>query len=104
MPTLYVKCRQCQKEFPTPIAVTEGGLHDVLITGHTHVCPECGHADQYFTQDYHVPSELVDQLKAPASPLNEDQAAAAATQTEVTASKLAGYSVVVSPEGRKPPA
>lgn len=104
MPTLYLKCRSCQKEFPTPIAVTEAGLHDVLITGMTHVCPHCAHADQYFTQDYHVPIELVDQLQAPAEPLSADHAAAVDTQTKATVSKLAGYSVVTTPEGRKPPA
>jgi len=104
MPTLFLKCAQCGKEFPTPIAVTEAGLRDVLITGMTHVCPHCAHADQYFTQDYHVPPGLVDRVAAPSTPLEEDPAAAADTRTEVIASKLAGYSVVTTPEGRKPPA
>ncbi|MCI4343217.1 MAG: CpXC domain-containing protein [Thermoplasmata archaeon] len=104
MPSLYLTCHQCHQEFVTPIAVTEAGLHDVLITGMVHLCPHCGHPDQYFTQDYHVPAALVDQLKPPDSPLSTDHAAAEHVSTEVAASKLAGYSVVTDPERRKPPA
>jgi hypothetical protein len=102
MPTLFLQCRECRREFLTPIAVTEAGLHDVLITGMTHICPHCGHSDSYNTQDYHVPSELVGQLNPPTAPLAADPAGATATRTEVTASKLAGFSVVSTPEGRKP--
>jgi DNA-directed RNA polymerase subunit RPC12/RpoP len=102
MPTLFLKCRHCGEEFPSPIAVTEAGLHDVMITGMTQACPHCGQADQYNTQDFHVPSELVDQVSPPTSPLKTDPAGVASAQTSAVAGKLAGYSVVTTPEGRKP--
>jgi hypothetical protein len=58
MPTLFLTCRKCGLEFPTPIAVAnEGTQATVMISGLEHVCPSCGAKDQFFTGDYHLPKQ-----------------------------------------------
>jgi hypothetical protein len=102
MPTLFLTCHHCEKEFPTPIAVTEAGLHDVLITGMVHLCPHCGKVDQYYTADYHVPTELVEQMPKDPTPMEPAPDAAEELRIQENANKLAGYAVVATPTGRKP--
>jgi hypothetical protein len=58
MPTLFLKCRSCAVEFPTPIALTSESIQaNILISGLEHACPACGARDQFFTADYFLPKE-----------------------------------------------
>jgi hypothetical protein len=68
MPTLFLKCRTCAVDFPTPIAVTDGSVHgQLMISGMEHVCPSCGARDKFFTADYFIPtSGLAVPVDAPA--------------------------------------
>jgi hypothetical protein len=102
MPTLFLSCKHCHAEFPTPIAVTEAGLGDVLITGLQHTCPHCGATESYYTQDYHVPTELLGQEGEEIHPPSPDEVDA--MRTEMTAEKLSGFGVVPDPEAHKPSA
>jgi DNA-directed RNA polymerase subunit RPC12/RpoP len=101
LPTLYLKCRKCAKEFPTPIGVTEAGLKGVIISGLIHRCPHCGHEDQYNTHDYHLPEGLPDPAAAETKPLAADPKLENQAKKDAASEKLAGYGVV-PPEERKP--
>jgi hypothetical protein len=97
MPTLYLKCRNCGKEFPTPIGVTEQGLHGVMISGMTHKCPHCGQEAQYFTQDYHVPAATADRPESASDVAVKADSNERRAENQVDMVKVAGYGV--GPEG-----
>jgi DNA-directed RNA polymerase subunit RPC12/RpoP len=101
LPTLYLTCRKCGKEFPTPIGVSGTGLTGVIISGMIHRCPHCGHDDQYNTQDYHIPEGLPDPAVEETKPLTPDSKGEVKAKKDAAAEKLVGYGVV-PPEERKP--
>ncbi|MGI0129061.1 MAG: hypothetical protein ACREDE_09585 [Thermoplasmata archaeon] len=55
MPTLFVRCKSCGTEFPTPIGEPEKGRSGAIITGLSLHCPHCRREDVYSTADFHLP-------------------------------------------------
>ncbi len=101
MPTLFVKCRSCGEEFPTPIGEAETGHSGLIISGLMLRCPKCGHDDRYSTADFHLPvgdagSPVEGKSTSEPNPTTDHEAVQEAAQE-----KLAGAGVV-PPEGRAP--
>jgi DNA-directed RNA polymerase subunit M/transcription elongation factor TFIIS len=100
VPTLFVKCRACGRDFPTPIGEPKADSKGVIISGLRLRCPKCGREEQYSTADFHT-------LTSPAAPGGRDVATDPDLKTEHEAKetgaqeKLAGYGIV-PPEGRSP--
>ena len=46
MPTLFVKCRACGQEIPTPVAEPTSGVAGVMISSMRVRCPKCGHDER----------------------------------------------------------
>jgi hypothetical protein len=89
MPTLFVKCRKCDGDFPTPIGEAKAGSGGVLISGLPLKCPKCGREDQYSTEDFHIPAAAAAEAEgnvAKESISNEHQA-----KKELEREKNAGY-------------
>lgn len=93
MPTLFLTCRSCGEEFPTPIGVTDPKLTGVIISGMSHRCPGCGADDKFSTQDYHVPKETVQEVQAEANRAIEDRAHEIEEKQRADTIRLAGYGV-----------
>ena len=93
MPTLLVRCQKCGEEFPTPIGVTGTTLSGVLISGLTHRCPHCGAEGQYFTQDYHVPTETAERPETRANVAVTAPSDEVRAENQVDMVKVAGYGV-----------
>ncbi len=101
VPTLFVKCRACDHEFPTRIGEPEGGPSGVIISGLKLRCPKCGHEDQYSTHDFRVPSTRKGPAPGGKSEAEPNPAAEHAAKQDEAQEKLEGFSVV-KPEGRSP--
>jgi hypothetical protein len=101
MPTLFVKCRACGQEFPTPIGESEPGHSGVIISGLSLRCPKCAAEDQYSTADFHVPVGSKSSPAEDGTPTEPDLASAHHAQQGAAQEKLAGAGVV-PPEGRSP--
>jgi|SRR5580658_10019130 DNA-directed RNA polymerase subunit RPC12/RpoP len=125
MPTLFLKCRTCGTEFPTPIALTNESFQgNVLISGLEHACPACGSRDQFFTADYFLPKsgmaisneapaptpvgvaatatgslpiETPAPLEAATATIGGDPTADEKTQLDTMAGRLAGYGIRAGP-------
>jgi hypothetical protein len=102
MPTLFLRCRSCDAEFPTPIAVTEEGLGGVMITGMLHRCPSCGEENDYSTHDYFIPTSASSANSADAT-VGGDNAANEETERNAEVDRLSGFGVERDPpSGRRP--
>jgi len=101
VPTLFVRCRTCNAEFPTPIGETSTGRSGVIISGLRLRCGSCGTEDQYSTSDFHIPTEMGGPAgttsRAEPVPASEHEAHVEAAQEQ-----LSGYGVV--PPKARPPA
>jgi hypothetical protein len=103
MPTLFLKCRSCGEEFPTPIALTDAGRQGmILITGMNHRCPKCGVEDQFSTADYFVPKKApeLDGKESPAT-IDGDEQADEKAELESEATRLAGLGVEGASQSKK---
>ena len=102
MPTLFLKCRKCGVEFPTPIGVTDAGLQgSIIISGLTHRCPNCGVEDQYYTTDYFVHKKEAEAAGAGSTAtISGDKEADEKTQRESQADRLAGFAVEGEPRSK----
>jgi ribosomal protein S27E len=101
VPTLYVKCRACGSEIPSPIGEAKESTSDVIISSLRIKCPSCGVDDSYSTADFHQPVSPTDSLpagEAMAEPSLTSEHAAHLEQGQV---KMVGYAVV-PPEKRSP--
>jgi hypothetical protein len=100
MPTLFLKCRKCGAEFPTPIALTEEGHRgSFMISGMSHTCPACGVVDEFYTADYFVHAqEAEDAAKGGVAVMSGDQAIVAKTELDSMVGRLAAYGVEGGPE------
>lgn len=56
MPTLFVRCHRCGREFPSGIAPTDGELGRVELLGVLHRCPHCRDLSRYDTPEYYFPA------------------------------------------------
>ena len=99
MPTLFVKCRSCGNEFPTPIGEPKTGSSGVIITGLRLGCPKCGHEDTYSTADFHVPAETAGAPAGSRDKAEEDLATEHKAKQSGAQEKYAGLGVV-KPESR----
>jgi hypothetical protein len=89
MPSLFVRCGECEAEFPSGITVTsEQVLQSVSMNGVHHTCPKCGAEGTFFTKDYYVPSGI-EKLSEKAPEQTTASGAAAAEE----ALKMSGYGV-----------
>jgi hypothetical protein len=99
VPTLFVKCKGCNSEFPTPIGEPKSDETEVIISNLKLRCAKCGHEAEYSTADFHIPAN------AGGPPAGGGEVAVEDLTTEHNAKemssqqKLAGYGVV-PPEGR----
>jgi ribosomal protein S27E len=101
VPTLFVKCRSCGHEIPTPVAEPKTGAEGVMITGLRIKCPDCGHDDRYSTADLHVrPTGKSSPAGAPVTS-QENLAGEHEAKLKGEQEKLAGLGIV-PPEGRSP--
>lgn len=101
MPTLFVKCRACGREFPTPIGEPDASSKGVIISGLRLRCPNCGREDQYSTADFHTPRGTADPLAEGDVATDPDLATEHEARQDGAQEKFAGYGVV-PPEGRSP--
>jgi hypothetical protein len=106
MPTLFVKCRKCGAEFPTPIGVTDPKFQgNLLISGLQHRCPSCHAESEYSTADYFIHRREADAAAkgAPAT-IAGDLEKNEQTQTGTQAGRLGGFAVEgASPSKSEPP-
>jgi hypothetical protein len=54
MPTLYLVCHACHKEFPSTIAITDSRAVGVVMSNDRQQCPHCNVESEYFTHEYHL--------------------------------------------------
>jgi ribosomal protein S27E len=101
MPTLFVKCRGCGHEIPTPVAEPKTGADGVLITALRIKCPDCGRDDQYSTADFHTPTVAKGTPGGGQNTAQENRAGEHEAKKKGEQEKLAGYGIV-PPEGRSP--
>ncbi|MGA8536398.1 MAG: hypothetical protein WB789_03270 [Thermoplasmata archaeon] len=101
MPTLFVKCRACGQEIPTPVAEPTSGVAGVMISSMRVRCPKCGHDDEYSTADFHQPSGTEGPVTGGRAVAQENLTNEPEATLEGAQEKLAGYGVV-PPEGRSP--
>jgi ribosomal protein S27E len=101
VPTLFVKCRACGHEIPTPVAEPKTGESGVMISGLRIRCPDCGHDDQYSTADFHLPSSDQGPPGGGRALAQEDMANEHEAQQKGTQQKYAGLGIV-PPEERSP--
>jgi ribosomal protein S27E len=101
MPTLFVACRSCGHEIPTPIAEPKTGAREVMITGLRIKCPDCGREDQYSTSDFHNPLGVNDPPGGDRVTAEEDLQSEHAAKRKGEQEKLAGLGIV-PPEERSP--
>jgi DNA-directed RNA polymerase subunit RPC12/RpoP len=99
MPTLFVKCRACGQEFPTPVAEPSTGAAGVMISGLQLRCPKCGHPDQYSTADFHVAPGSGGPPSGGGGTAQENLTSEHEAKVEGAQEKLSGYGVV-DPEDR----
>jgi hypothetical protein len=99
MPTLFVECRACHQEIPTPIAEPNQGPSGVMISSLRVHCPKCGQDGEYSTADFHVPAGTEGPAPGGRVTAHEDLASEHAAQLEGAQEKLAGLGVV-QPESR----
>jgi DNA-directed RNA polymerase subunit RPC12/RpoP len=102
MPTLFLKCRSCGKEFPTPIGVTDPKLQgSLIISGLKHRCPHCNAEDRYSTLDYFIhKTEAGAAADGSAATIGGDQEQNEKTQTGTQTGRLAGYAVEGAPPSK----
>ncbi len=101
MPTLFVKCKQCGTEFPTPMGETNPGLSGLLISGLRLRCTACGTEDDYSTLDFHVSADMPDSSVGSSDPAQADLTAEHTAKLAAAQEKAAGFGVV-PPESRPP--
>jgi hypothetical protein len=101
VPTLFVKCKTCATDFPSPIGETETGHLGLIISGLRLHCPKCGADDQFSTADFHMPMPSDGPGAAPSATAVEDIHHEHAAKQEAVQAKLAGLAIV-PPEGRRP--
>ncbi len=53
MPMLFVRCHECETEFPSGIAPTSGAPGGVLLVGVLARCPRCGNTSPYSTHEFY---------------------------------------------------
>jgi hypothetical protein len=99
MPTLFVECRACHQEIPTPIAEPQVGPSGVMISSLGVHCPKCGHVGEYSTADFHVPPGVAVPTAEEQASVPEDLAAQHEAKLVGAQEKLAGLGVV-QPEAR----
>jgi hypothetical protein len=56
MPTLFVTCHGCGKEYPSGIAHDETLVGKVQMFGVLMRCPTCKHESRYDTHEFHFPA------------------------------------------------
>jgi len=100
MPTLFVNCRKCGSEFPTPIGESKPGSSGLIITGLELRCPKCGTADAYSTPDFHLPAGTAGPGGG-RDKAEEDLTSEHNAKEEARQEKYAGLGIV-PPEGRSP--
>jgi ribosomal protein S27E len=101
VPTLFVRCRSCGQEIPTPVAEPVGGARGVMITGLKVRCPKCGQENLYSTGDFHLPAGAGGAAADGGAPADENLAREHEGKLEGAQVKLAGFGIV-PPEGRSP--
>jgi DNA-directed RNA polymerase subunit RPC12/RpoP len=101
MPTLFVKCRACNQEIPSPVAEPKGDPSGVMISGLKIRCPKCGHEAEYSTADFHLPGGTGGPPSGGQVVGEESLASEHEAKLEGAQEKYAGYGVV-PPEGRSP--
>jgi ribosomal protein S27E len=101
VPTLFVKCRGCGHEIPTPVAEPKTGADGVMISGLRVRCPDCGRDDQYSTADFHVPPVVQGSASGGRVTAHEDLDSEHKAKEKGEQQKLAGLGIV-PPEGRSP--
>jgi hypothetical protein len=89
MPTLFLNCRECHREFPTPIGVAEDAMGGFIISGMTHHCPFCRAESEYVTQDYHMPVVPAAETAETPKVMPIDPSAQEATLEKVEADRFA---------------
>jgi hypothetical protein len=88
MPTLFLTCRDCHREFPTPIGISEEAMTGFIISGLTHHCPFCKAESEYVTQDYHLPKVAAREPAESSKPLPIDMVAQESTFEKVEADRF----------------
>jgi DNA-directed RNA polymerase subunit RPC12/RpoP len=101
VPTLFVKCRACGREVPTPVAEPDTGAEGVMITALRIKCPSCGHDDEYSTPDFHIPASEQDPPAGATVRGEEDQDAEREAKQKAAQEKLAGLGIL-PPQERSP--
>jgi hypothetical protein len=100
-PTLFVKCRACSTDFPTPIGEPEAGPSGVIISGLSLRCSQCHREDTYTTRDFHVPAISDGPPEGRRDEAEENRKAENQAKKAGIEERLAGAGVV-TPEGRAP--
>ena len=90
MPTLFVSCKECQTEFPTPIGGRETGKSGVIISSLRLRCPKCGRESEYSTPDFHITAGT----PAQGGTAEADPSASHAAHEQVERQKVAAFGVV----------
>jgi hypothetical protein len=99
MPTLFVTCKSCGSEFPTPIGEREVGKSGVIVTDLPLNCPKCSRGNLYSTGDFHIPPGVPNATKGGTAV--EDLTAEHAAKQKGRQERLAGTGVV-SPDSTNP--
>jgi hypothetical protein len=94
VPTLFVKCRACGEEFPTPIGEPESGPSGVIISGLSLRCPRCNREDTYSTRDFHIPDVRDGPPEGRKGEAEENLDSEAQARNHVVESRLGGAGVV----------
>jgi hypothetical protein len=101
MPTLLVRCKACDADFPTPIGEPTSGPSGVIISGLKLHCPRCGNESAYDTQDFHLPKIPDAPPEGGASSAEENSKGERKAMNREPATRMTG-AVVVDPEARAP--
>jgi hypothetical protein len=99
MPTLFVACKSCGSEFPTPIGEREVGKSGVIITDLPLKCSKCARESLYSTGDFHIPAAVANAPKGGTAV--ENLTAEHEAKQQARQERLAGTGVV-SPDGPNP--
>jgi len=96
VPTLFVKCKSCGTEFPSPIGATGTGDRGLIISGLELHCPACKAAAQYSTAEFHIPAATEASPAGDRSVAVEDIHHEHVAKEEAVQAKLVGLGVVAS--------
>jgi hypothetical protein len=102
MPTLYLVCHACHKEFPSTISVADPPAKDVLMSSDRQKCPHCGVESEYFTHEYHLPHVAEPAADAKESGKPSPEGEAAASRSDVPTEVASGdVEALAHPRGQR---